>query len=296
MRSARRVLAVVAMLTALAHASVAWASGWAAPVEGATTALGFGVAYAGGTHRGVDLEAAAGAGVVSPVEGTVVFAGRVPADGGGTCGAVTIEMADGRRVSLLPLEGVCIALGDSVVAGSTLGSVAASGDDSSAAPHLHVGLRNGELYLDPAPFLPCGEGSATDSAPEALPVGVPDPSAVTGVDTATAVTAAAPATAASPASTVVSAATSHVEPVEVVQQATVADAPVAATSGGTAADPGTRQADVSEPNTAPHTVRPGAHVTATFARPVVSGVLALGMLATGIAIVRVRRAVPVRVR
>lgn len=298
MRSGRYCLAVAAALIVVTHTSAALASGWTMPVEGATATLGFGVAYAGGTHRGVDLAAAAGAEVVSPAEGTVTFAGRVPADGGGTCGAVTVELADGHRVSLMPLEGLCIAAGDSVAAGSALGSLAGSGDDSSGAAHLHVGLRSGELYLDPAPFLPCGGGAATDLAPEASPAVVPDPPAITGVDTAPAVTAGATASAAaaSPAGAVVSAAASHIEPAEVVQPATAADAPVAAPASEPVADRGARQADVSEPNTAPHTVRKGAHVPATFARPVVSGILALGMLATGIAIVRVRRAVPVRVR
>jgi hypothetical protein len=43
-------------------------------------------------------------------------------------------------------------------------------------------------------------------------------------------------------------------------------------------------------------VRKGVRVPLFSARPVMSTVLALGMLATGIAIVRVRRASPVHVR
>ena len=54
--------------------------------------------------------------------------------------------------------------------------------------------------------------------------------------------------------------------------------------------------EVVDPNDAPHTVSKGARTPFFSARPVTSGVLALGMLATGIAIVRVRRASPVHVR
>lgn len=292
MRSTRRVVAVVALLVALAHASVASAFGWSLPVSGGTPTLGFGVAYPGGTHRGVDLEAAAGAEVVAPTGGTVTFAGRVPADGGGTCGAVTVELADGHRVSLLPLEGVCVAAGDSIAAGDVLGSLAASGDDSSGAPHLHVGLRSGELYLDPAPLLPCGGASAADPAPESAPVTVPDPPAATSAGAAP----AAPAVTVAPAAAVAAptpAGASAVVQAEVAPTAPVVDAamPVTANRAVTNAD-----LPAADPNNAPHMVRKGVRVPLFSARPVMSTVLALGMLATGIAIVRVRRASPVHVR
>jgi FAD/FMN-containing dehydrogenase len=55
-------------------------------------------------------------------------------------------------------------------------------------------------------------------------------------------------------------------------------------------------AEVAAPNNAPHTVRAGGHALSLSARPATSIVLALGMLGTGVAIVKVRRASPVHVR
>jgi len=295
MRFARLYLAAAVALMLAAHASAAWAVGWSLPVSGGTPALGFGVQYAGGTHRGVDLEVPAGADVVSPTGGTVTFAGRIPADGGGTCGAVTIELADGHRVSLLPLEGVCVATGDGVDAGDALGSLAATGDDSSASPHLHVGLRSGELYLDPMPFLPCCGAPAAEPVPEAPPVTVPDPPAATSAGVA----ATAPAATAAPvvgAAAPTPASVSAVVQAEVAPTVPAADAATPVTAGRPVSGAELPAAEAAAPNNAPHTVSKRVRVPFFSARPVTSGILALGMLATGIAIVRVRRASPVHVR
>lgn len=149
-RRVRSLMVVAAALVGVAaHASTAYAAEWLPPVEGGSMILGFGAAYPGGSHRGVDIAAAPGVTVSAPVAGTVSFAGRVPADGGGTCVAVTLELADGRRMSLLPLESADVVSGECVESGQTLGVLAASGDDSSSATHLHMSLRRGELYLDP---------------------------------------------------------------------------------------------------------------------------------------------------
>lgn len=290
MRFVRHYVAVAAALMVMMHAGTAWASAWVLPVSNGSPVLGFGVQYAGGTHRGVDIEAPAGAEIIAPAGGTVSFAGQVPADGGGTCGAVTVELANGHRVSLLPLEGVCVAVGDAVSAGDALGSLPAVGDDSSAAPHLHVGLRSGELYLDPTPFLPCAGTPAADPAPEAPSVTVPDPRAATGVGVTPAATAAPVATAAEP----IPASVGAVAQAEIAPTAPVADVAPAVTAGR--AVTGAEIPAAAAPNDAPHTVRAGIRVPWFSARPVTSAVLALGMLATGIAIVRVRRASPVHVR
>lgn len=146
----RSLLVAAAVLTVLvSHSSTVCAAEWHPPVEGGSVLLGFGAGYPGGTHRGVDIAAASGDGIAAPGAGTVSFAGRVPADGGGTCTAVTLEFADGRKMSLLPLESAEVVTGECVEVGQTLGRLAASGDDSSAATHLHVSLRSGDLYLDP---------------------------------------------------------------------------------------------------------------------------------------------------
>jgi hypothetical protein len=129
--------------------------------------LAFAERYDGHTHRGIDLAAPAGSEVRAPAAGTVVFAGTVPADGGGTCNAVTVELVDGLRVSLLPLESVLVAAGDSVSAGDGVGYLAQAGDDSSAEAHLHLGLRQGDTYLDPAGLLPGPTSATPTSAPTA---------------------------------------------------------------------------------------------------------------------------------
>lgn len=135
------------------------------PASAAEVALGYGVPYSGGTHRGVDVALAAGADIESPVSGTVLFAGSVPADGGGTCTAVTIQTSDGLRVSLLPLSGASVSQGTAVVAGDEVGVLAGAGDDSCAVTHLHMSLRRGDAYLDPTALLPVTPQTQQAEAP-----------------------------------------------------------------------------------------------------------------------------------
>lgn len=151
MLSFRRPVIIAVVLTAAFASAVgsAAAAQWYPPAEGGALILGFGAAYPGGTHRGVDIAAAAGSSVAAPAGATVAFAGQVPADGGGTCIAVTLELPDGRKLSLLPLAVSEVVTGESVEAGQTLGQLAGVGDDSSSEPHVHVSLRSGDLYLDP---------------------------------------------------------------------------------------------------------------------------------------------------
>ena len=202
-RHVRPFVAVVVVLVAFASGSAtAFAAEWSPPVEGGSVALGFGAAYPGGTHRGVDIVAAPGAGVSAPAAGTVSFAGQVPADGGGTCAAVTLELADGRRMSLLPLEAADVVIGECIEAGQAIGSLAASGDDSSPVTHLHVSLRSGDLYLDPGDLVSSAVAVAVE--PPAAPASPPvDLSGGVGGGTPASVPAFAAATP--PASTVVSA-------------------------------------------------------------------------------------------
>ncbi len=197
----RRVLIAV-LLALLASSSqvglAAEGGGW--PLDGpAEVLLGFGVAYPGPdgssmTHHGIDLAAEAGARVRVVRGGTVTFAGSVPASGGGTMRAVTIDSGD-VRISYLPLNDVSVSAGQQLDAGALIGVVAASGDASSAQPHLHIGARVGSLYVDPAAYLlppvvaapkesvPAGEGAAAEA-------GAPMP-ATAGSGTAVATGAAA---------------------------------------------------------------------------------------------------------
>lgn len=182
--------------------SPAWAADWSPPVSGASITVPFGVSGPGGVHRGVDMPAEPGAQVRAPSAGTVLFAGVVPADGGGTCGAVTIQTPDGYKISLIPLDGVQVSEGAPVRAGDTVGRLAASGDDSSDASHLHLGLRKGDQYIDPAPLLSFG-GQDEPGAPSGaeLPAPVPaggstESAPVGGSPAGDPIASAAPATSA----------------------------------------------------------------------------------------------------
>jgi len=130
------------------------------------------------THHGVDVAMPVGASVEAPVNGDVTFAGRVPGPHGGTVLAVTLLRDDGNKVTLMPLEDVTVSAGEHVAIGKSLGSVAASGDPSSARPHIHVSLRKGTVYLDPAPLLvvvPAPSTGVADPAPVSVSVPVPPP-------------------------------------------------------------------------------------------------------------------------
>jgi len=165
-----RLLFGVAMLAcglALARPQPAWA-GWplASPSR---TVLAFGATYratdatTSSMHHGVDLAAPAGVRVIAPLTGDVTFAGEVPGVGGGTVRAVSVS-TDCGTLTLLPLESISVKRGSHVSAGDDVGTLAAAGDGSSAETHLHVGLKRGELYVDPLGVLVPPAASAGGSA------------------------------------------------------------------------------------------------------------------------------------
>ena len=133
---------------------------WPVPGSGCV-ALGYEQTYVGATgaarvHHGVDCAAPAGAEVVSPAGGRVSFIGSVPAGeepGSPTMIAVSVALGDGRTLTLMPFASVCVEEGQEVAAGLPLGTLAATGDASSAAPHLHVGLKDASRYYDPLALL-----------------------------------------------------------------------------------------------------------------------------------------------
>lgn len=152
-----------------------------APVTaGATGALllGFAEPYTGPSgavsiHRGVDVALEAGSAVCAPCAGEIGFVGRVPGSDGGTVLAVTILEAD-RKISLLPLAEASVRPGDRVEAGSAIGRLAGSGDPSSDRPHLHVGLRHRDVYVDPSELL-APAITSSDPVAEPVPQGGVDP-------------------------------------------------------------------------------------------------------------------------
>lgn len=167
MRCMSCALAALGLVCMVASGPPAWAAMWSPPVDEPVIVVPFGASRPAGVHCGVDLQAEPGAQVRSPVSGQVVFAGAVPADGGGTCVAVTIETPDGFRISLLPLDGSYVRSGMVVAGGDSLGRLATAGDDSSDMPHLHVGLRQGDRYIDPTPLLPAMTASPVQAPPSA---------------------------------------------------------------------------------------------------------------------------------
>jgi len=121
--------------------------------------LGFNEAYAGDHgqaryHTGIDIAGEPGAQVKATARGSVTFCGRVPGPAGSSerVLAMTIALADGRLATYLPLDEAFVTRGNEVAQGQTLGTLAAKGDGSAAATHLHFGLREHGRYVDPGPL------------------------------------------------------------------------------------------------------------------------------------------------
>lgn len=87
-------------------------------------------------NRGLEYGTAGGEPVRAVGAGTVTFAGPVAGRV-----AVTVLHPDGRRSSLTGLSLVLVAAGDRVVPGQLVGL---------AARGLHLGVREGDRYVDPA--------------------------------------------------------------------------------------------------------------------------------------------------
>lgn len=170
--------AIAFVLAGLGAASPATAGGWPLPDAGEVL-LAFGASYgeANRTHSGLDIAAHPGSAVLSPFDAVVSFAGRVPASGGGTSVCVSLDLGDGRIMTLLPLSESGLQAGQPVFAGDAIGVLAARGDISSDSPHLHVGLRRGSVYLDPAGVLspPHVPEPGTPMIGEPAPAGGPPP-------------------------------------------------------------------------------------------------------------------------
>ena len=150
--------AVLLALTPVFSPVLAMAAGWPL-AEGSAVLLGYGQVYTGPdgatrTHSGLDVAAPAGVSILGLVDGTVTFAGRIPAGEGSSMLAVTVEGAvDGLRYTVMPLETLDVARGEVLSLGDPLGSLAATGDGSSEAPHVHISVRRGDTYLDPQTVL-----------------------------------------------------------------------------------------------------------------------------------------------
>ncbi|MEV0152182.1 M23 family metallopeptidase [Micromonospora sp. NPDC050686] len=101
-------------------------------------------------HRGVDLAALPGGTVRSPGPGVVSFAGQVAGRP-----VVTVGHRAGLRTTYEPVL-ASLRVGESVVAGSALGTVLPGHPGCPAPACLHWGLRRGEEYLDPLALVGAG--------------------------------------------------------------------------------------------------------------------------------------------
>lgn len=144
------------------------------PAFGSQLILGFGEQYGSlqRIHSGIDVAIRQGDCVLTPLNGTVSFVGKVPGVGGTYVQATTILAEDGRKVTLLPFARTSVKKGDSVKIGQTLGFAQGTGDGSSDLEHIHVSLRQGELYLDPSFLIQAlmPASSDIDIAKETIPV------------------------------------------------------------------------------------------------------------------------------
>lgn len=219
-----------------------WPCGSPAPVL-----VSFGVAYSENgvsrVHHGVDIAAPSGSEVVACEAGTVVFVGRVPADGGGTALAVTVRDGEGRRVTYLPLTATNVSCNEPVPTGAALGQLAGEGDRSADASHLHLGVRSGEAYMDPAQFLP----EAGAKLPASAPGGGGSPSRLPRSPNAPASTPKPAPSSAPPVSVLAPAAAAA----QVVVPGSVAGVRAAAPTGVRAAQPAAAPHTVTQSRAAP---------------------------------------------
>lgn len=161
-----RLRVLICTLTALSlcptfMAQPALAATWPVSTSELSATLAFHQSYTAGidsyVHSGIDIPASAGMQISSPLAGTVRFTGTVPSGDSRTGGtsfaktmsAVSIELANDRVITLMPFASIDVREGQVVAEGASLGTLAAEGDVSTPATHLHMGYKQGSSYLDP---------------------------------------------------------------------------------------------------------------------------------------------------
>ena len=98
------------------------------------------------THNGIDYAAREGEAVPSPVDGSVVLAG---ADGSWGP-VVAVKDSAGRIWRLCGVASPKVKEGDTVSAGQVLGTVGSVSCECAEESHLHLEVKQGDSYLDPA--------------------------------------------------------------------------------------------------------------------------------------------------
>ncbi len=140
-------LVIGATLSATPAAPSAGAS-WAWPVLGPVTRV-FDPPETpfGAGHRGIDIATPIGTVVVAPETGVVAFAGTV----GGEL-FVTLDHGGGLTSTYSWLSATLVRVGDAVGRGAPIAQ-SGRGHPGSTVAHLHFGIRQDGVYLDPLSFL-----------------------------------------------------------------------------------------------------------------------------------------------
>jgi murein DD-endopeptidase MepM/ murein hydrolase activator NlpD len=178
-RSVFRAVSIPVALAALAlgAAQPVLAADWVWPVDGrVVTPYDYGGdPFVAGQHRGIDIGARVGTSVRAAVGGTVRFAGSIGSAGS----TVAVRTADARfDTSYLHLASIAVEAGQQVAAGQPIGTAGRTGRPSSAAPHVHFGVRiagSERAYRDPLALLPPPSGPRLGPAPRPSPVPVSPP-------------------------------------------------------------------------------------------------------------------------
>jgi murein DD-endopeptidase MepM/ murein hydrolase activator NlpD len=101
----------------------------------------------GSGHRGIDIAVPVGTVVTAPEMGVVSFAGRV----GGEL-FVTLDHGGGLTSTYSWLSAALVRRGDAIARGESIARTG-QGHPGSDVPHLHLGVRLADQYLDPLLFL-----------------------------------------------------------------------------------------------------------------------------------------------
>jgi murein DD-endopeptidase MepM/ murein hydrolase activator NlpD len=125
-------------------------TGWQWPLLGPITQR-FGESLTQyGTHQGIDIDGDTGDPVRAARDGAVVVA----SSNWDECGGLQIHLDHGNGIEswYRHLSRIDVAVGRPVVAGTIIGAVGDTG--CSLGSHLHFGIRDGKVFVDPLRYLP----------------------------------------------------------------------------------------------------------------------------------------------
>lgn len=144
----RRAFLLGLVLTVLTPGPARAAADWTWPVVGPVI-RGFDPPQTpfGSGHRGIDIAAAIDTAVVAAESGVVTFAGPV----GGRL-FVTIDHGGGLESTYSFLASIAVRRGDPVTRGQVI-ALSGSGHAGEPIPHLHLGVKLADAYVDPLAYL-----------------------------------------------------------------------------------------------------------------------------------------------